>query len=345
MYNSALEVMDMKFTAEKKQSIMMYLLEKIDQDETDVSRTVSEKCGISRNTVNEYIKELIDDGIIEKLQRNKYKLIYEVKNFIFERSKNELESDTYAYDNYFKPQIEKCTDEAKKIWEYSFSEMVNNVIDHSGAETLNVIVMQSYLNTTVLLVDDGIGIFEKIKGYFSFDTLEEARLELFKGKLTTDEKNHSGEGIFFTSKMMDNFIIYSSEMFFSTDKFENDIKLNLDIPNVNGTVVIMRLSNFTHRQIAEVFNKYSNVDGSFTKTRIPMKSIFDSSPVSRSQAKRICNRLEQFKEVILDFEGLEWMGQAFAHQLFVVYQNEHPDMILTPVNMNEEVKKMYNHVS
>ena len=38
------------------------------------------------------------------------------------------------------------------------------------------------------------------------------------------------------------------------------------------------------------------------------------------------------------------MGQGFAHQLFVVFANSHPDMVITPVNMNEDVTKMYNHV-
>lgn len=75
-----------------------------------------------------------------------------------------------------------------------------------------------------------------------------------------------------------------------------------------------------------------------------MKNVFDSSPVSRSQAKRICNRLEKFKEVLLDFDGVQWMGQGFAHQLFVVFANQHPDIRLIPINMNEDITKMHLHV-
>lgn len=86
------------------------------------------------------------------------------------------------------------------------------------------------------------------------------------------------------------------------------------------------------------------VDGGFTKTKIPMKNIFDTAPVSRSQAKRVCNRLEKFKEVIIDFEGVQWMGQGFAHQLFDIFAREHSDIKLVPINMNEDVTKMYNHV-
>ena len=75
-----------------------------------------------------------------------------------------------------------------------------------------------------------------------------------------------------------------------------------------------------------------------------MKNIFDSSPVSRSQAKRVCNRLEKFKEVALDFEGVQWMGQGIAHQLFVVFVSDHPDIQLIPINMNEDIAKMHMHV-
>ena len=62
----------------------------------------------------------------------------------------------------------------------------------------------------------------------------------------------------------------------------------------------------------------------FTKTTIPLKNIFEGSPVSRSQAKRICqNGLKIREEVILDFDAIEWMGQGFAHQMFAVFRREH----------------------
>lgn len=59
----------------------------------------------------------------------------------------------------------------------------------------------------------------------------------------------------------------------------------------------------------------------------------------------MCNRFEGFEEVTIDFEGIQWMGQGFAHQLFVVFQNANPNVKLTPINMSEGVLKMYNHVT
>ncbi len=334
----------MKFIAEKKNSIIMYLLEQIEANAQDVSRLVAEKCNLSRNTVNKYLNELTEQNIIRKIQRNRYELISDTQIYTLHRSKNELRSEMYVLDKYLEQYITDCTNEAKRIWRYGFSEMVNNVIDHSNAETLTVIVIKNYINTTVLLSDNGVGIFEKIKEHFAFESLDEARCELFKGKLTTDAKNHSGEGIFFTSRMMDEFFIWSSGKFFSNDKYEMSLSLDLDIPNQLGTTVIMRLSNFTHREMLKIFNQFSSVDGGFTSTVMPLKNIFDTALVSRSQAKRICYRLDSFEEVTLDFFGIEWMGQAFAHQMFVLYQNEHPEILLNPINMNDDVKGMYNHV-
>jgi hypothetical protein len=114
---------------------------------------------------------------------------------------------------------------------------------------------------------------------------------------------------------------------------------------ISGTCVSMSLSNYTHKKSYEIFDEYADVDGGFEKTRLPLKNIFDASPVSRSQAKRVCNRLDKFKEVELDFEGLDWMGQGFAHQIFVVFQREHPDILLVPVNMSEKVEVMYRHAT
>ena len=112
----------------------------------------------------------------------------------------------------------------------------------------------------------------------------------------------------------------------------------------DGTVVYMELSNNSKKEINEVFDRYLNVDGGFAKTIIPLKNIFESSPVSRSQARRVVSGLEKFKEVSLDFGGVDWMGQGFAHQIFSVFANAYPDIKLVPVNMNEDVEKMYKHV-
>ena len=254
-----------------------------------------------------------------------------------------MASDTLPYDICLEQKIKHLNENVQRIWLYGLSEMINNVIDHSNAENMKLIVLQNYLTTSVLLIDDGVGIFEKIKSHFNLSDLDEAICELFKGKLTTDAANHSGEGIFFTSKMMDSFLIYSDGKIFTSSKFDDDSVLDAN-EIVQGTCVYMSLSNFTHKTTKEIFDQYSDIDGGFNTTKIPLKNIFDGAPVSRSQAKRVCNRLEQFTEAILDFDGIEWMGQGFAHQIFIVFKNAHPEISIVPQNMNDSVERMYNHV-
>jgi hypothetical protein len=111
-----------------------------------------------------------------------------------------------------------------------------------------------------------------------------------------------------------------------------------------GTLVIMALSNHTLKESKEVFDKYSDDNENFTKTMVPLKNMFEASPVSRSQAKRVTSNLDKFKEVILDFNGIEWMGQGFAHQIFVVFKSLYPEISIIPINMNDSVESMYKHV-
>ena len=68
-------------------------------------------------------------------------------------------------------------------------------------------------------------------------------------------------------------------------------------------------------------------------------------PVARSQAKRLYKQFECVGEVILDFEDISDMGQGFAHELFVVYGSNHPEVKLTTINESESVKRMIYHVT
>lgn len=334
----------MKYNEDKKREIKVYILEKISQKESSISKSVAEAFDINASTVHVYLNELVQEQVIRKIKRGEYELIANEYEYELSRENGDLDSDTYAYDVCMSEHIKEFGRNVKDIWSYVFSEMVNNVMDHSMATKARIIIKQDYMKTGVMLIDNGIGIFNKIREYFNLPSVEEAICELFKGKLTTDAQNHSGEGIFFSSKLMDNFFIASGGKIFANNKYDDSEVLDMALDNTQGTCVFMELSNYSNKEAREVFDAYANVDGGFIKTRIPMKNIFDASPVSRSQAKRVCNRLDKFKEVIVDFEGISWMGQGFAHQLFVVFANNNTDIVITPVNMNEDVTKMYNHV-
>lgn len=340
----------MSFSKEKREQIKQYILDKIDCNEKNIAQKTSKTFSISQNTVYRYLRELESEKIIQKDGNKEYSLTVTMHSTFLHRNENELLEEDLIYNKYVKEYINPFPENIQKIWEYSFMEMMNNVIDHSEASMACIGVQQSYLNTSIVIWDNGVGIFKKIKEYYHYDSLDDAVHELFKGKLTTDKTKHSGEGIFFTSRILDEFAAISDGKFFTHDKY-CEILQNLDeIPEMKnwtsapGTIILMKLSNFSHKNLVEVFDMFANQDGGFTKTHIPLKNIFETYPVSRSQAKRLCQRFEKFKEIELDFNEIEEIGQGFAHEIFVVFQNLHPEVQLIPVHANTKVERMINHV-
>ena len=51
-------------------------------------------------------------------------------------------------------------------------------------------------------------------------------------------------------------------------------------------------------------------------------------------------RVDQFKTVVLDFHGIDKVGQAFADEIFRVYSRGHPDIEIIPKNATPEVQQM-----
>ncbi|MFH0342837.1 MAG: STAS-like domain-containing protein, partial [Chromatiales bacterium] len=62
--------------------------------------------------------------------------------------------------------------------------------------------------------------------------------------------------------------------------------------------------------------------------------------VSRSQAKRLLTRVERFKTVTFDFTEVDYIGQAFADEVFRVFASRHPEVELIAIKANASVKRM-----
>jgi len=335
----------MSLSKEKRNKVIHYLLEKIADEDKDYIKKTSESFGISLNTIYRYLDQLCQKNIIAKTKKRfKYSLV-EMKFDMTLNMADKLEEDI-VYRDYIYKLIRNFPLNVRKIWEYSFSEMLNNAIDHSEADKIHISVKQNYLWTVIEIKDNGVGIFEKIRKHFNYHNLEDAITELFKGKLTTDPERHSGEGIFFTSRILDSFVVWSDNKLFTHINDKDEL---LDVAEfeaiASGTSIYMGLSNFSKKELREVFDEFASEEGGFNVTSIPIKNVFNNAhPVSRSQARRLYNRLDNFVEVTLDFEGVESIGQGFAHELFVVFAKAHPDIDLIVKNDNEEVKNMINHV-
>jgi hypothetical protein len=197
----------------------------------------------------------------------------------------------------------------------------------------------------MIILDDGIGIFRKIQQALQLLDERHAIFELAKGKLTTDPQNHTGQGIFFTSRVFDGFDILSGGVFYSHEFGKPEDWLSERKNPRHGTAIFMKLGNHTARTTKKVFDQYLSGepdDYGFNKTVVPVElaQYGNDKLISRSQAKRVLARVELFKKVILDFEKVPTIGQAFADEMFRVFPQQHPDVQLIPIKPNSDVKRM-----
>ena len=254
----------------------------------------------------------------------------------------ELAEDV-IWRNDISPVISPLPDNVENIWHYGFTEMFNNAIDHSGGTSIEVQIRKTAVTTEMLLADNGIGIFKKIQTEMNLLDERHAILELSKGKLTTDPDNHTGEGIFFTSRMFDSFDIRSGGIYFN-HQFGDDEDWILEREELgNGTLVWMEINNHTSRTIKKIFDQFTSGDDfGFTKTVVPviLAQYGNDQLISRSQAKRLLARIELFRTVIFNFDGIKFIGQAFADEIFRVFANRHPEIQLLTMKTNSEVRRM-----
>ena len=56
-------------------------------------------------------------------------------------------------------------------------------------------------------------------------------------------------------------------------------------------------------------------------------------------------RLDNFREVVLDFRGVQELGQAFADEVFRVFLRANPGVTLRVENLRPELRPMVRHVA
>lgn len=82
----------------------------------------------------------------------------------------------------------------------------------------------------------------------------------------------------------------------------------------------MRLVNNSTRTTKEIFDKFADPEEyTFAKTIAPVRlgQYEGEKLISRSRAKRLIFRFEKFRTVILDFDGIEEIGQALSDEVFI----------------------------
>jgi DNA-binding transcriptional ArsR family regulator len=329
------------------EEVRRFILGNVQANPSTICKLAADRFGVSRQAVNEHLRRLVAAGALTEVGQTRGRVYTLAPLEVWERHYT-IEA-SLAEDVVWRADVSgvlgKLPENVRDIWYYGFTEMFNNAIDHSGGTAISVHVTKTAVSTEMIILDDGIGIFRKIQQALQLLDERHAIFELAKGKLTTDPQNHTGQGIFFTSRVFDGFDILSGGVFYSHEFGKPEDWLSERKNPRHGTAIFMKLGNHTARTTKKVFDQYLSGepdDYGFNKTVVPVElaQYGNDKLISRSQAKRVLARVELFKKVILDFEKVPTIGQAFADEMFRVFPQQHPDVQLIPIKPNSDVKRM-----
>jgi anti-sigma regulatory factor (Ser/Thr protein kinase) len=309
--------------------------------------------GFSRVYIHRFFQELKDEGKIQLIGRANLAHYILANLAAIDKSRKSIQEIHYILKNnnlqedQVLEQVRKNTGilvniqkNVSDVFNYAFTEMLNNAIEHSLSDRIDIKVERLGDSIHFTIGDRGIGIFRNIMSQKRLATSLEAIGDLIKGKQTTAPQAHSGEGIFFTSKVADRLMIKSDTKKLIFDNFIEDVVV-ADCAAVVGTKVFFSISLTSHRQLEDVFRSFSNDAFEFSKTQILVRLFqIGHEYVSRSQARRILVGLDAFETIVLDFAGINGVGQAFADEVFRVWQKRFPQKNIIVRNSNENIDFM-----
>ena len=310
-----------------------------------VART-AEKFALTRQGALYHIKRLIAEGALEATGKTRARRYSLKKNVLLSKTLDVLSdmSEDAVFRSEVAPLLEGAAKNVMAICAYAFTEMFNNVIDHSESSQALIELSRTPAVIEMGIHDLGVGIFKKIKESLKLDDERQSLLELSKGKMTTNPARHSGEGIFFTSRACDQFSILSGHLFFFHHANHDDWLFENRTSFLSGTSIVMRICAYSQTKLKDVFDKYSTPsrENDFARTHVPVSlAVYgEGNLISRSQAKRVLVRFDQFEEVLLDFEGVSSIGQAFADEIFRVFRLQNSAVRVLWIRANPEVESM-----
>ncbi len=237
--------------------------------------------------------------------------------------------------------------DAIAVAHYVATEMLNNARDHSGASSVEVLGDVKPSEFILRVIDTGVGLFQRLATGLALTGPREALVEICKGKRTTDPAHHTGQGIFFSSKVCDWFRIETNGLGVSFMIGRPPELLQFpNRPDQPGTVVTFSIKRNPTLTLRQVFDEFCpQPDIQFNRTEIGMRLMneVDGALVSRSQGRRLMAGLDSFSEVVLDFREVATIEQGFADEVFRVWRNAHPEVRLKVINAGVDVQRMLKH--
>lgn len=325
--------------------VQRFIVEAVGEDAPDVARRAAERFGLTRQAVNQQIRRLTADDVLRAKghTRSRTYALVTLRRWKQSYAAGPELTEDVVWRHGVAPLLADLPENVRNIANYGVTEMVRNAQDHSGSPGVTVSVTGTAAALTITVSDEGVGVFRKIRDAARLADERHALLELHKGRLTTDPAGHTGDGVFFTSRMFDEFVLRSGHLTL-THRRRSEDWLVTEQPPIAGTRVQMKIRPWARQTDRAILARHAVEQGDFgfqrTHVMVGLAQSEDERLISRSQAQRLMSRLDGFAEVVLDFKGVAFVGPAFADEMFRVFRAAHPRVSLVPIHAAEDVERM-----
>ena len=168
-----------------------HILEAIRRGGAAVERA-AEASGLKRVTVSRRLARLVEAGYVRREGRST-RPVYSLGQArwwcaCWHRRELLPDSEGDIWATQVAPLLDVLEPNVRNIAHSRFTEMLNNAIDHSDADTISVNARLADGSLQMAVMDDGIGIFRRIAAHQGIKDHRLAVLDLSKGKLTTVEQ-------------------------------------------------------------------------------------------------------------------------------------------------------------
>ena len=140
--------------------------------------------GITRQAINKHIQRLSSEHAIVEAGQTRNK-VYKLAT-LAEWDQTYTMMPNLAEDVVWRSDVSKIIGDmaanVTDIWQYGFTEIFNNALDHSAGTTINLAIRRNAVDTEMVVQDNGVGIFKKIQTELGLLDERHAILELAKGR-------------------------------------------------------------------------------------------------------------------------------------------------------------------
>lgn len=354
---------------QKTVKLREFIIDALHDERGDAIAMAMEEFGLSRQAINFHIKEMEKSGVIAasgNTRGRQYRLgtIAQKDGEAAISAAGGVGAGAEEHEIWrkFSPVLKDCFRarsvigaDVPEIWEYGASEMINNALEHSGGGRVRVCLRATAAAAEVVISDDGVGALKRISEAGGINNYDDAIMALATGKVTTAPDNHSGEGIFFTSRIFDEFDLSANGMCLRVRRDGDHTVWRAEkAKGEGGTAVRLLLRHSSGHSLPGLFGKFSggenesenggnngDTDTAFRSTEIPVLLAADGGrAVSRSQARRLLVGAGKFRFVNLNFTGITFVGQGFADEVFRVFTGNHPNISVNHINASAEAEAM-----